>query len=213
MIGARHFDWNPHRELLVLVLWSLFVLLHQESTTCLQYRPVWLHLSPYFESTVSLDKAECRIELKVRFEVLGERQLDLHCVGTPIVKDDFLAVELLVDQHVQVVLLFLHVDGHIHAGSIDCDRDRLRVVLVLEEKGEVLTHCCQLHWNKSELDLRAGVTADLSSALEADLGEEFIKDVSLGWLVVIILNCSIESVHDGDRAVHVGSALLADSFK
>ena len=95
-------------------------------------------------------------------------------------QDDFLSVELLIDKHVQVVLLLLNVDGHIDACTSDCNRDWLCVVLVLEEKCESLRHLSQLHRYESELDLRATVTVNLCCALEADLGEELVKDIGLG---------------------------------
>ena len=95
-------------------------------------------------------------------------------------QDDFLSVELLIDKHIQVVLFLLDVNGHINARTSDCNRDRLRVVLVLEEECESLRHLSQLHRYESELDLRATVTVNLCCALEADLGEELIEDISLG---------------------------------
>jgi hypothetical protein len=54
------------------------------------------------------------------------------------VENDFLAVELVVDHHVQVVLFLSHVDGHIDALTDDLDGDGLAVILVFHEERELL---------------------------------------------------------------------------
>jgi len=119
------------------------------------------------------------------------------------VQDDLLSVELLVHKHVQVVLLFLDVDGDVDTGASDRDGDGLCVVLVLEEKREVLANLRQLHWNETELDLGAAVTVDFSGALEADLGQEFIEDVGVGRLVSILL------IRDMHCAKHIRTNWMA----
>ena len=72
-------------------------MLDKEATARLQNATVGLQLCPNFERAVTLDEAECRIELKLLLEVLGERQLNFHGIGAPIVENDLLSVELLVD--------------------------------------------------------------------------------------------------------------------
>ena len=118
-------------------------------------------------------------------------------------QDDLLAVELLIDKHIQIVLFLLNVDGDIDACAIDRDMDRLGVVLVLEEQSELLGDFSELHRDKSELDFSAAVTVDFSRAFEADLGKELIKNVGLGW-DVIVLDVSTTS------SKHVGLKLLVD---
>jgi len=138
LIGSRDLHWNSHRKLLILVLGRLLILLDEEATTSLQNAPIWLQLGPNLKRTIALYETERGVELKVRFEVLGEGQLDFHSIGTSVVQDDFLSVELLVDENVQVVLLLLNIDGHINASSIDGDRNRFRVILVLQEESKAL---------------------------------------------------------------------------
>ena len=69
--------------------------------------------------------------------------------------------------------------------------------MVLEEKCELLGYFRQFHWNESELDLRAAVTVDLSRSFETDLRQEFLKDVSLGRLIVVIQR--LVCCHDESR--------------
>ena len=101
-------------------------------------------------------------------------------------KNDLLSVELLIDKHIQVVFLFLNVDGNIDAGAVNRDRDGLRVVLILKEQSETLTDLSQLHWNESELDLGTTVTVDFSCAFETDLSQELFEDIGLGRLVIVV---------------------------
>ena len=96
-------------------------------------------------------------------------------------QDDLFSVELLINEHIQVVLLLLDVNGHINARTSYCNRDWLRVVLILEEKCESLRHYGQLHRYESELDLGATVTVNFCRAFETDLGEELVEDVGLSW--------------------------------
>ena len=110
----------------------------KEPTAGLQNTPIWLQLRPDFEGTIALDKAEGRIEFEVGLEVLGESQLDFHSVSASVVQDNLLSVELFIDKNVQVVLFFLNVDRHINAVTSNSDRNRLSVVLILEEESEFL---------------------------------------------------------------------------
>jgi len=142
-----------------------------------------------------LDKAQRRVELQVRLEVLRERELDLHRVRAPIVQDDLLSIELLVDKDVQVVLLFLNVDGDVNAGSLHRDWYWLCVVLVLEEQSKLAEDFCQLHWDEGELDFGAAVTVNFRRSLEAHLGEELFKNVAVGRDVVVL---------EGDHRRHLG---------
>ena len=180
LICSRDFDWDAHGEFLVLILGRLLVLLDKEATACLQNTAVRFQFRPDLKRSVTLDEAKCWIKLEVLLEVLRKRQLDFHSICASIVKNDFFSVELLIDKHIQVILFLLDVNGHINARTSDCNRDRLRVVLVLEEECESLRHLSQLHRYESELDFRATVTVNLCCALEADLGEELVEDISLG---------------------------------
>jgi hypothetical protein len=67
----------------------------------------------------ALDVSESWVELKVWLEIFGEEKLYLHRVLGSVVQDDSLSVELLVNEDVQVVLLFLHIDGDIYALATD----------------------------------------------------------------------------------------------
>lgn len=138
MIGSRDFHRNPHRKLLILIRGRLLILLDEEATTGLQNTPIWLQLGPNLKRAIALYEAKRGIELQVRFEVLGEGQLNFHSIGASVVKDYFLSVELLVDEYVQVVLLLLNIDGHINASSVDRDWNRFRVILVLQEESKAL---------------------------------------------------------------------------
>ena len=57
-------------------------------------------------------------------------------------QNNSLTVELVVHQHVQVVLRVLNVDGHVHAFSTDGDGDWLTEILVFEKQSEVLSDSC-----------------------------------------------------------------------
>ncbi len=50
--------------------------------------------------TVSLDKAECWVEFKIRFEVSRIEKLNLHRILTSVVKHYLFPVELVVNQYV-----------------------------------------------------------------------------------------------------------------
>ena len=101
----------------------------------------------------TLDVPKSWVELEVWLEVLWEEELDLHRVLGPVVQDDSLSIELLVDKDIQIVFLFLNVDGYIDALSTDGDWDWLRVVLVFEEQGEVLLDLGQFIWDEDQLYL------------------------------------------------------------
>lgn len=122
-----------------------------------------------------MDKAERGVELQIGLEVFGEGQLNLHAVRRAVIQNDFLTVELLVDQDVEVVLFFFNIDRHINAATCNRNRDWLRVVLVLKEEGELLVDLVQLVGHKRKLNLSAGVPFDLSSSFELHLGEEFVQ--------------------------------------
>lgn len=175
-------------------------MLDQEATAGLENAPIWLKLSPNLELAIALDEAQCRIELKVRLEVLRESQLDFHCIGASVVQYDFFTVELLVDKHIEIVFLFFNVDGHIDTGALHCDRNWLGVVLVLQEERELLRYFSELHRDKGELDLCAAVTVNFSCALETDLCQELFKDVGLSRLIVII--DGLVGCHDQSRVTH-----------
>jgi len=116
-----------------------------------------------------LDKSERRVELKIRLKVSWEEKLDLHRIGTSIVQNDFLSVELIVHEHIQVVLFLLNIDGHIDACPLHNNRNRLSVILILEEESELLRDLCQLVWHERELDLGAGVPFNRSGPFERHL--------------------------------------------
>ena len=65
---------------------------------------------------------------------------------------NLLSVELLVHQHVEVVLFFFNVDRHIHAPSSNRDRDGLSIILVLKEESKLLVYFSQFIGHKSELN-------------------------------------------------------------
>ena len=60
-------------------------MLDEESTTRLQDAAIRPELRPDLEAAIPLDEAQRRVELEVRLEVLGERELNFHRVGTSVV--------------------------------------------------------------------------------------------------------------------------------
>ena len=184
-------------------------MLDQEAAASLEDAPIWLKFGPDLERAIPLDEPQRRIELKVRLEVLRESQLDFHCIGASVVQYDFFSVELLVDKHIEIVLLFLNVDGYIDTSALHRDRNRFGEVLILQEERELLRHFSELHRNKGELDLGAAVTVDFCRALETDLGEELLEDVGLGRLVVII--DGLVGRHDQGRLSHTFSQACGGS--
>jgi hypothetical protein len=90
-----------------------------------------------------------------------------------------LTIKLLIDENIEIVLLFFDINGHVDACSLNCYRDRFRVILVLQEKCELLEDIGKFHGDKSKLDLCATVTVNFSGAFETDLGEEFLEKVHL----------------------------------
>ena len=68
---------------------------------------------------------------------------------------NLLTVELIIHEHIQIVLFFLDIDWHVYAAAFDPDGDWLRVVLVLEEEGEVLVDLGQLEWLEGKLNAGA----------------------------------------------------------
>ena len=84
-------------------------------------------------------------------------------------QNNLLSVRLLVDEHIQVILLILDVDRNIDACSTNSDGNRLGVVLIFEEESKVLRHCCQFQGHKCELNLGWRVTVNFSCAFERDL--------------------------------------------
>jgi len=127
-----------------------------------------------------LNVAKGGVELEVRFEVTREEKLDLHGALATVLKHNLLAVELFIHEHIHVVLWLLDVDRHVDTPSFNHDRNRLRVVLILEEQSEVLLDVAQLVRDVSELNPGLRVSFDLCSPLERHLGDEFIKDLCFG---------------------------------
>ena len=78
--------------------------------------------------------------------------MNLHGVLGPVVQDDSLSIELLIDKDVKVILILLNIDWHIYALSSHGKWDWLGVVLVLEKDGELLEATSQLIRNKCKLN-------------------------------------------------------------
>jgi len=125
--------------------------------------------------TFALDVTESWIELKILFEVLGEEKLYLHRVLRPVVKDDLLSVKLLIDKHIQIILILLNINGNVDAVTSHRYRDWLCIILVLKKQSEILFNSSKLIWNKGHLYLGLRVSFDLSGSLELDLREELLK--------------------------------------
>lgn len=90
-------------------------------------------------------------------------------------QDDSLSVELLVYQHVQVVLRLLHVDWNVNALPSDRDWDRVAVILVFEKECEFVIDISKFVRNESEGNFKLGVTFDLGCSLELDLCQELFE--------------------------------------
>ena len=69
-------------------------------------------------------------------------------------KDDSLSVDLLINQHVKVILFVLDVDWHINTRAIDRDWNWLRIILILEEYREFLRAFGQLVRHEGQLNSR-----------------------------------------------------------
>ena len=184
LICTGNLDWNPHGELLIFIFGWLFILLDQETTTCLQNRSIRSHFGPNFKLPVTLDETQSRIELQIRPEILGEEKLDFHGICSSVIKDDFLSVNFFIYEYVQVVLFFFDVDGNINAGTPNCDRNRPCVVLILEEEGQVLVYGAQFAWNERKLNFGARVTLNLRGTLKGNLSYKLFENVLLGRLVL-----------------------------
>ena len=85
LIGTGHLHRDAHGEFFVLILRWLLILLDEESTTRLQDAAIRPELRPDLEAAIPLDEAQRGVELEVRLEVLGERELNFHRVGTSVV--------------------------------------------------------------------------------------------------------------------------------
>jgi len=133
LIRSCDFDRNSHCKLLVGVTSWLFVLFDQVSGTCIQNRTIRLYLSPNFELAVSLNEAQCWIELQVCLKILRESQLNFHGVRGAVEQDDFFAVELLINQNIKVVLLLFYINRHIDTAAFNCDLNWPRIILVFKE--------------------------------------------------------------------------------
>ena len=81
LVGASNFDGDSHRELFELVFWRVFVLLDQVLRASNQDGSIRPEFEPNFKLIISLNVAQSGVELKVRLEIFGEEQLDLHGVG------------------------------------------------------------------------------------------------------------------------------------
>lgn len=203
MVCAGNLDWDAHSELLIRVLGRLFVLLDKVAAAGAQNRPVWLELGPDFELAMTLNEAERRVELQIGLEVFGEGQLNLHAVRRAIIQDNFLTVELFVDQDVEVVFFLFNVDRYINTAPCNRDWDRLRVVLVLKEEGELLVDLVQLVGHKRELNLSAGVSFDLCSSFELHLGKEFVLLLAFSTLNTHWTSLSVQSRYHMHRLRHL----------
>ena len=133
LISSSYFHWYAHSEFFILVNRRFLILLDQIPLASLQDAPIGFEFRPDFELSFSLDETECGIEFKVWFEILGEEKLNFHGVCASVVKNDLFSVELFVDQHIQIVFLFLYVDGYVNTCTTNCDGNGLCVVLILKE--------------------------------------------------------------------------------
>ena len=192
MVSSSHFNGYAHGVLFVFILRrGFFVLLYQELLATCEYRPVWLELRPDLKDASALDVAERGVELQVGLKALGVEQLDLHGLGGAVEEDDLLAVELLVDEDVQVVLGLVHVNGDVDALALDYDGDGLAVVLVLEEDGELLEDRAELEGHEGEGDLGGGVAFDLCCSLKLHLRQELLIRISLQLFAHLFLGFSL----------------------
>ena len=77
-------------------------------------------------------------------------------------KDNLLSIKLLIDENIQVVLLFLDVDGYINALTSHGNLYWLSIVLVFKKDSEFLENAGDLEWDEGNLDFYFGVSFDFS---------------------------------------------------
>ena len=176
LVSTCHFDRNFHSEIFKFIFWCLFaVLLHQVSRASLQNRSIGPELQPNFKLTISLNVSQSRVELKIWLEILGEEKLDLHGVCRSVKQDNFLSVELFIDQDVQVILFFFNINRGVNALTLDGDGNRFGIVLVFEKQGKILVCSGQFVRDESHLNFCITVTFNLSCSFEGNLSQELFK--------------------------------------
>jgi hypothetical protein len=97
LVGTDYFNGYFHSELFVFVLGRrLLVLLDQVLLAVREDGAVGAELQPDVEGSLALDVTQSRVELQVLLEAAGEEELQLHGLGTSVMKDDFFTIELFV---------------------------------------------------------------------------------------------------------------------
>ena len=178
LVRTDDLDGDFHSEFFVFVFGRrLIVLLHQVLLAVREDSAVRSELKPDVESAFALDVAEGRIEFQVLLETSREEELQFHGLGASVVKNDLLAVELVIDQHVQVVLFLSDIDGNINAFTEDFNRNGFAVVLVVQKQCELLTDLSKLVRDKGECDFHSRVPIDVIRTLELHLSQELLKRI------------------------------------
>lgn len=158
LIGTHNFNRNPHRELLMRVSWRHFIIfLNQELVTSGKYRSIRFKLQPYGKTTITLNVSQSWIELQVWLEILGEEQLNLHRIRRPVEKSDLLPVKLVINEHIQIIFLFLDVDGHVHTLTLQYYGNGIRVVLIFQIECKLSVDLSEFVWYKGHLNLKLRV--------------------------------------------------------
>jgi len=145
-------------------------LLDEISLTVSEYGPIWLELEPDVECALALNVTQSWVKLQVLLEAAREEQLDFHGLCRPVMQNNLLAIELIVDEHIQIVLLLSHIDGYIYAFTKDLNWDGLAVVLVVEEEHKILRDRAKFIGHKGESYLNRTVPIDVISPFELNLG-------------------------------------------
>lgn len=153
LVCSSDSDRDSHCEVFKLVLWRAFVIVADKiSVACVQNRPIWPEFKPDFKLTQPLNVSQSRIELKVWLEILGEEELNLHRVLRPVMQDNSLSIELLVDENIEVVLFLLNKDGNIYALTSHGKWNWLCIVLIFKKDCELLEATSKLIWHECKLN-------------------------------------------------------------
>lgn len=90
-------------------------------------------------------------------------------------QDNTLAIELLVNQNVQVIFEMLDVDGDVDALALKLDGDWVAVVLVFKEQCEFLVDAGKLVRYKCETEFQLAVAIDFNCSFELNLRQELFE--------------------------------------
>jgi len=91
------------------------------------------------------------------------------------VQDNLLTVKLFVNENIQVINVFLDIDGYVDAATSNHDWNRLGVILIFQKQSKLLFNLSQLVRDKSELNASARISLNFSCSLKGNLSKEFIE--------------------------------------